>query len=155
LGSRPRNVIESARDDGSLGSGSARDEQLKRLEPIHNKSLRIAIDVFCVCRTDNILCELVLESLAERRRRKTINTAIHVVANESHPVNEWIREEEAYDNYALNMKLAKPFFKRTLEACATLDVELNMVEKARREEHLPLIGGNMENIITRMMKGNR
>jgi hypothetical protein len=33
------------------------------------------------------------------------------------------------------MKLTNPFFKRALEACATLD--LNMVEKARREEHPP------------------
>jgi hypothetical protein len=59
------------------------------------------------------------------------------VENESHPVNEWFREEEAFDNYALNMKLTKPFFKRALEACATLDVDLNVFAKARREEHPP------------------
>jgi hypothetical protein len=81
LGSRPRNVIESARDDGSLGPGSVRDQQLTRLEPVHNKALGIAIGEFCVCRTENILCESVFESLAERRRRKTINMAIHVVEN--------------------------------------------------------------------------
>jgi hypothetical protein len=33
------------------------------------------------------------------------------------------------------MKLTKPFFIRALQAFATLDVDLNMVEKARREEH--------------------
>jgi hypothetical protein len=53
--------------------------------------------------------------------------------NESHPVNEWLREEEAFDKNALNMKLTK----RALEACATLDDDLNMVEKARREKHPP------------------
>jgi hypothetical protein len=73
------------------------------------------------------------------------------VENESHSINEWFREEKAFDNYALNMKLTKPFFIRTLEACATLDVHLNMVEKARGEEHPPWIGNNLENIITRMM----
>jgi hypothetical protein len=56
---------------------------------------------FCVCRTENILCESGLESLAERRRRKTINTASHVVENETHPVNEWFREEKVFDNYML------------------------------------------------------
>jgi hypothetical protein len=73
------------------------------------------------------------------------------VENESHPVNEWFREEDAFDNYDLNMKLTKPFLIKALVDCATLDVDLNMVEKARREEHPPWIGDNMENIITRMM----
>jgi hypothetical protein len=44
------------------------------------------------------------------------------VENESHPVNEWLREEEAFEN----MNLTKPFFIRALQACATLDVDLNM-----------------------------
>jgi hypothetical protein len=73
------------------------------------------------------------------------------VENESHPVNEWFREKEAFDNYAMNMKLTKPFFIRALEACATLEVDLNMVAKARREEHPLWIGENMENIITRII----
>jgi hypothetical protein len=68
--------------------GSARDEQLKRLKPVHNKGLRIEIRAFCVCSSENILCESGFERLAERRRQKPINTAIHVVENESHPVNE-------------------------------------------------------------------
>jgi hypothetical protein len=59
----------------------------------------------------------------------------------------------AFDNYALNMKLTKPFLIRAPETCATLDVDLNMVEKARREQHSPWIGDSMEDIIiiTRMM----
>jgi ribonuclease HI len=35
------------------------------------------------------------------------------------------------------MKLTKPFFIRALQACARLDVDLNMVEEGRGEEHLP------------------
>jgi hypothetical protein len=107
----------SALEFGSATYGLAKEGKLKRLEPIHNKGQRIAIGAFCVCRTENILCESGFESLAERRGRKPINTAIHVVENESHPVNNWFSEEEAFDNYALNMKLTKPFFIRALEAC--------------------------------------
>jgi hypothetical protein len=118
-------IILSAVDFGSAAYGSARDGQLKRLA-------KIAIRALCVCRTENILCESGFESLPERRRRKTIHTAIHVVENESHPLNEWFSEEEAFDNYALILKLTKPFFIKALEACATLDGDLNMVEKARR-----------------------
>jgi hypothetical protein len=49
--------------------------------------------------------------------------------NESHPVNEWFREEEAFDNYALNIKLTKPLFIRAREACATLNLDLIMVDR--------------------------
>jgi hypothetical protein len=49
------------------------------------------------------------------------------------------------------MKLTKPFLIRALETCANLVVELNMVEKSRREEHPPWIGDNIGNIIKRMM----
>jgi hypothetical protein len=59
------------------------------------------------------------------------------VENESQTVNEWFREEEAFNNHALNMKLTKAFFLRAPEACPTLDVDLNMVEKARREDTHP------------------
>jgi hypothetical protein len=43
------------------------------------------------------------------------------VKNESNPVIEWFRAEDAFYNYAFNMRLTKPFFIRALEACATLD----------------------------------
>jgi precorrin isomerase len=49
------------------------------------------------------------------------------------------------------MKLTKPFFIRALKACATVVVDLNIVEKAIREKHPPWIGDNIENFITRMM----
>jgi hypothetical protein len=76
-------MVLSAVEFSSAAYGSARDRQLKRLEPVYNKGLRIAIGAFSVCRTVNILCESDFESLAERTRRKTINTAIYVVENES------------------------------------------------------------------------
>jgi hypothetical protein len=55
-------MVLSALEFGSAAYGSARDRQLKRLEPVHNKGLRIAIEAFCVCRAENILCELGFES---------------------------------------------------------------------------------------------
>jgi hypothetical protein len=53
--------------------GSAREAQLRRLEPMHNNGLRIAIGACCVCKTETILCVSGFENLAERRRRKFIN----------------------------------------------------------------------------------
>jgi hypothetical protein len=71
------------------------------------------------------------ESLAERRKRKIINTVIHVAENSSHPVNQWFKEKETYKDYALKPKLSRPFFVRALEACSSLEVDLDIVENAR------------------------
>jgi hypothetical protein len=86
-------LILSALEYGSAAYGSARETQLRRLEPMHSKGLRIAIEAFCVCKTDNILCESGFENLVERRRRKIINTAIHVAENENHPVNKLFKKK--------------------------------------------------------------
>jgi hypothetical protein len=50
------------------------------------------------------MCESEFESLAEKRKRKIINTANHVAENSSPPVNRWFKEEEAYEDYALKPK---------------------------------------------------
>jgi hypothetical protein len=47
--------ILSALEYGSIAYGSATDEQLKRLEPIHKRGLRIALGGFYICKTTNIL----------------------------------------------------------------------------------------------------
>jgi hypothetical protein len=77
--------------------------------------------------------------------------AIHVAENESDPVNKLFGEGEAFDYYAEKTRSTKPFFIRALEACASLNVYLKMVEKTRREEQPPWIRDNKNNIITRMM----
>jgi hypothetical protein len=113
---------------------SASNAQLKRLEPVHNKGLRIALGAFCVCRTENIMCESGFESLAEKEKAK----------NSSHPVNGWFKEKEAHEDYALKPKLSGPFFVRALKACSSLDT----VE--RQLEHPPWIGDNMEDVNLQM-----
>jgi hypothetical protein len=60
-------------------------------------------------------------------------------------------EDEAFDYYAEKTRSTKPFFIRALKSCASLNVDLNIVEKTRRAEHSPWIGNSMNNIITRMM----
>jgi ribonuclease HI len=59
-------------------------------------------------------------------------------------------ESEVFDYYTEKSRSTKPFPIRNLEAFASLNVDLNMVEKTWREEHPPWISDNMNNIITRM-----
>jgi hypothetical protein len=84
-------MVLSALEYSSAAYRSASNAQLRRLEPVHNKGLRIELGDFCVCKTENVMCESGFKSLAERRKRKFINTAIHVAENSSYPVNRWFR----------------------------------------------------------------
>jgi hypothetical protein len=59
-------MVLSALEYGSAAYGSASNAQLKRLQPVHNKGLRIALGAFCVCRIENIMCESGFESLDSR-----------------------------------------------------------------------------------------
>jgi hypothetical protein len=61
-------MVFSALDYGSAVYESASNAQLKRMEPVPNKGLRIALGAFCVCRTENIMCESEFDSLAEKRK---------------------------------------------------------------------------------------
>jgi hypothetical protein len=90
--------------------------------------LRIVLGAFCVCKITNILCELGYENLAESRRTRLTNIAIHVAKNENHPVNKLLRDQ-LYNEYALKRELSKPFFIRAQEACATLGVDLGTVDQ--------------------------
>jgi hypothetical protein len=107
--------ILSALENGSTAYGSATDGQLKRLEPIHNRRLRIALGAFCVCKTTNVLCESGYGNLDERRKRKLTSIALHVAENENHPVNKLLTDQEVYDEYALRRKQSKPEYGRVCE----------------------------------------
>jgi hypothetical protein len=54
-------MVLSVLEYDSAAYGSANNTQLKRLEPVHNKGLRIALGAFCVCRTENIMFETGFE----------------------------------------------------------------------------------------------
>jgi hypothetical protein len=89
------------------------------------------------------MCESGFDSLAESRKRKIINTAIHAAENSSHPVNRWFKEKGAYEDYALKPKLSRPFFEVDL-------VDLDTVDSASQLEHPPWNWDNMEHVITQM-----
>jgi hypothetical protein len=124
---------------------------LKRLKPIHNKGLRIALGAFCVFKTTYMLCESGYDNLNEKRRRKLTNIALHVAENENHPVNKLLRDQEVYDEYALRRKPSKPFLITAQDACATLVVDLGTVECVKELEHSPWINNNFDNMIIQLM----
>jgi hypothetical protein len=64
-------IVLSALEYGSAAYGSAASNaQLKRLEPVYNKGLRLALGTFCICRTENIICESGFERLGGKEKAK-------------------------------------------------------------------------------------
>jgi hypothetical protein len=55
------------------------------------------LGTFCICRTENILCESGFEDLIERRKRNIIEMALHVAEEAEHPMNEHLENRRAYD----------------------------------------------------------
>jgi hypothetical protein len=56
-------MILSEMEYGTVAYELVCQNELKSLEAIHSKRLRIALGAFCICRSENILCESGFEDL--------------------------------------------------------------------------------------------
>jgi hypothetical protein len=71
MGSRPRKPSHYSQNDNTKhlkirrrGLRPASKAVLKKLEPTHNRGIRLALGVYAVCRTENALCEAGVSKLA-------------------------------------------------------------------------------------------
>jgi hypothetical protein len=75
---RSKNIIKGASNDCiKLNMDvAARNAQLKRLETINNKGLRIAIGALCINKPENLLCKAGMLDLNHWRMIKAAITAV-------------------------------------------------------------------------------
>jgi hypothetical protein len=66
--------------------GSASKAVLEKLEPTHNRGIRLTLGKFGVCRTENALCKAGVSTLANRRNLNTTIIAIRFISNPNHPI---------------------------------------------------------------------
>jgi len=79
---------------------SARQTTLKKLEPLHNQGIRLALGAFRSSRVENLLCEAGMTSLEHRRKLLTTQTAIKISANPNHPLrNRLLNTNDEYDKF--------------------------------------------------------
>jgi hypothetical protein len=64
---------------------SATEAMLKKLEPTHNKGIRLVLGAFPVSRTENVLREAVMTKQTEMRKLSNTKATIRVVTNKEHP----------------------------------------------------------------------
>jgi hypothetical protein len=87
----------------------------KKLNPIHNKGLRIALEEFCINRTQSFLFGAGESTLQQRREIKSANMAVKITAKPEHPINRHLKNKKAYDQYGLRPSLTTPFFVRQVD----------------------------------------
>jgi hypothetical protein len=124
-------LVLSAVEFGSVAYGSASKTQLKKLDPIHNKGLRIALEAFCINRTQNLFIEAGENTLEQRRKNKIPNMAVNLTTKPEHPINRHLTNKEA------------PFFARAKEILSMLEVDLKDFDQMVPLEYKPWIK-NME-----------
>jgi hypothetical protein len=105
-------IILSTLRYGEETYGSASKAVLKKLEPTHNREIRLALEVFAVCRTWNALCEAGVSTLADIRNLNTTITAIRFISNPNHPIRSYWLNLTKLDEYALRPAAPKHLFAR-------------------------------------------
>jgi hypothetical protein len=144
-------LVLSAVEFGSAAYGSARKTQLKKLDPIHNKGLRIALGAFCINQNQNLLIEAGQSTLQQRREIKTAKMAVKVTTNPEHQINRHLHNKKAFDQYGLGPSLTTPFFVRAKETCSMLEIDLKDVGQMVQPEYTPLVTNMEVNIDTTML----
>jgi hypothetical protein len=93
---------------------AAQNAQLKKLEPIHNQGLQIAIGALCINKTENLLCKAGISDLNHRLMIKAAITALKISSRTEHPMRTTLIDTEEYDNYAVRPRLT---VSRTSTGC--------------------------------------
>jgi hypothetical protein len=86
---------------GEEAYGSASKAVLKKLEPTHNRGIRLALGVFAVCHTENALCKAGVSTLADMRNLNATITVIRFISNPNHPIRPFCLNSTCLEEYAL------------------------------------------------------
>jgi hypothetical protein len=124
---------------------------LKKLDSTHNNGLRIALGVFYINRTQNLLTEAGEATLQQRREIKIANMVVKIIAKPEHPINRCLRIRKIYDQYGQRSSFTCPLFVKAKEACCQMEVDLKDVDQAPQLEYTPWITNMDNNIDTTLL----
>jgi hypothetical protein len=122
-------VILSTLRYGEEAYGSASKSVLIKLEPTHNRGIRLALGVFAVRRTENALREAGVSTLADMRNLIIKITAIRFI-NPNHPIRPYCLNPIKLDEYALRPAVPKPLFVRAFEFFGKLQIDTRKIERS-------------------------
>jgi ribonuclease HI len=109
--------------------GSASKPVLKKLEPTHNRGIRLTLGVFAVCHNENALCVTGVSTLADMRNLNTTITAYRFISNPNHPIRSFCLNPTKLVEYALRPAAPKPLFARAREYLEKLQIDTRKNER--------------------------
>jgi hypothetical protein len=92
-------VLSTAVRYGEEAYGSASQTILRKLEPTHNIGLKLELGLFVIYRTENVLCEANLPTLAEMRELNNVKMTIRMITNPTHPIRPFCVDLKITDEY--------------------------------------------------------
>jgi ribonuclease HI len=134
-------VVMSVIEYGVSTYASARKNNLKPLNTLHNQGIRIALGAFKSSRLENLYCEAGMTSLEQRRELLTIQQAIKVTANIHHPLRPNLLNLEEQTTCFRRARATKPFYIRAQTAAKSLDINLKDVWEGQQQQHAPWVTG--------------
>jgi hypothetical protein len=109
--------------------GSATQAILRKLEPTHNRGVKLALVIFVICRTENALCEANIPTLAEIRELNNVKTTIRMITNPIHPMRPLSIDPNITDEYAYRVTTPKPLHVRAAETFGKLQIDPRRIEQ--------------------------
>jgi hypothetical protein len=109
--------------------GTALKSILKKLGPTLIRGLKLALELFVICRTGNILCEINLTTLAEMRESNNVKTTIRIITNPRQPIRPFFVNPNRTDESAYRPETPKPVFVRASETLGKLQMDPKRIEK--------------------------
>lgn len=124
-------------DYGCIVYASARESQLRKLNPIHHAGLRLATGAFRTSPAISLHCESGIPSLKLRRDRLLLNYAINVWANTTHINYTHIFNNELTNNYSERPTITRPTTIRIKELMNKNNIHFPQVYSKRFSESPP------------------
>jgi hypothetical protein len=122
-------IILSTIRCGEEAYDSASQAILKKLEPTHNRGLKLAFELFVICRTENVLSEAGLPTLSEMRDLNNVKTTMGIITNPRHSIRPFCVELKKTDEYAYKPTTPKPLFVGASDSFRNLQIDPRRIKK--------------------------
>jgi hypothetical protein len=86
---------------------------LRQLDAVHHKGVRQVLGTLVICRTENLLCEVVLAKCDKIRKLNSTTSKIQILTNTDHPIRPYFTNPNKLDEYAMRPRNPQPPFIRT------------------------------------------
>jgi hypothetical protein len=117
-------IILSSLRYGDEVYGSESKAVLKKLEPTHNRGIRLALGVFAVCRS---MRSRGINTHMKMKNLYTTITASRFISN--HPIRPFRLNQTKLDEYALRPAAPKLLFVRAMEYLGKLQIDTRKIER--------------------------